>query len=463
MSRGKARSHATREPSTLDRQRHQEMVRWVFDWMRRTHGTQQLLVRCVQDFWRRRGDANYRCDHSLLSRILNPVSPHVPTAGRPKSMRILQAIMVVCTPCNDPNVVERATDEDSAWSSDEEQAFKIHRARLRQLRENGRASLFQSLHRMGEFAAVAQWMDDTPPADDRSATPDTLRRRACENVLLTLAALIDPGEQLCRLRDRLIAEAVAPEEARRLEEQQVRRIDAILAAVTPGVNMHAYGGAALFHCGQRERGMAMLLDAVTHSHDIQLRHDPHWETLLDLLETLLRHKDPEGEGWSLRAATIARDILAPNTSVVSGGRQLLTRAWQMVHAPHVREHWDKAMPGLVDQIENETTAASTDKPMTGSTDNTRNTKGASGDRTGGGAGGGTGGIKRLMLALAALLTLAVAAEVSAADANNGQRLTHTSGQQRMTVQTETATTELAIRGREALRPNPPPPPNDSQA
>lgn len=462
MPHGKARSHANREPSTLDRQRHQEMVRWVFDWMRRTHGTQQLLVRCVQDFWRRRGDANYRCDHSLLSRILNPVSPHVPTAGRPKSMRILQAIMVVCTPCNDPNVIEQATDEDSAWSSDEEQAFKIHRARLRQLRENGRSLLFQSLHRMGEFAAVAQRMDDTPPAGDRSAAPDTLRRRACENVLLTLAALVDPGEQLCRLRDRLIAEAVAPEEARRLEEQQVRRIDAILAAVTPGVNMNAYGGAALFHCGQRERGMAMLLDAVTHSHDIQLRHDPHWETLLDLLETLLRHKDPAGEDWSLRAATIARDILATKVSVAagggSGGRQFLTRAWQMVHAPHVREHWLHAMPGLVERIESETTAASTDKPATGSAANTRNTKGASGDRSG----DGTGGIKRMMMALAALLSLVLAAEVSAADADS-QRLTHTSGQQRMTVQSEMAITELAIRGREALRPSPPPPPNDSQA
>lgn len=475
MTAGNARQHH-RQPTAVEREQHQEMVRRVFDWMRRTQGTQQLLVRCIEGFWRRRGLAGYRCDHSLLSRILNPVAPHVPTLGRPKSMRILQAVLVICTPCDDPNVIECASDEDLQWSSDAEQAFKIHRARLRQLREVGRASLFQSLHRLGEFAAIACWMDDTPPPASGDAIGETLRRRACENVLLTLAALIDPGQELHRLRDRLIADGVAADEAARLEAQQVERVDAVLAATKPDVNLHGYGGAALFHCGQRERGMAMLLDAVAHGYDIQRRHDPHWETLLDLLDTCLRHNLADARAWSLRAAEIARltfakaeaSAAAPDSATASGGRQLLIRAWRMVDVPLVRAHWLAGVPGVVERIERDGSAADTSGPSTAD---------AKGGTRAGGASGGKAGrasaIKRLMVALTTLLTIGLGGDVrgddgrgaSAADGVGGINTVFLPATRATTSATTTgpASVQLSIRGREAHRPKPPPPPDSAEA
>ena len=73
-------------PTDQDLRRHHAMTRCVQQWMARTRATQQRLVQAIEDFWRRRGEPNYTCDHTLLSRILNPISPHIPTARRPKAM-----------------------------------------------------------------------------------------------------------------------------------------------------------------------------------------------------------------------------------------------------------------------------------------------------------------------------------------------------------------------------------------
>lgn len=345
-------------PTPQEIQRHQDMVRCVFDWMNRTQGTQQLLVRCIEEFWRRRGDATYHCDRSLLSRIINPVTPHIPTASRLKSMRILQATMIVCAPSHDPNVIASAEEQDAAWSSDEEQVFKIHRARLRQLREHGRESLFQSLHRIGEFCASARWMDDTTPSNELG---ETLRQRASENVLLALAALIDPGDAKTCLRARLEGDGVATADATRLEDQQVQRVRSILASHTPpGVNMNAYAGAVLFHCGLREEGMNTMLDAVAHSHDLARRHDPHWETLLDLLEKLLQDDDAQAGEWATRAARMAQAAVADDAK--PGAADLLRRAWQMVRVPIVREHWRHTLPGLIERLDTQDAPEMQDAP-----------------------------------------------------------------------------------------------------
>jgi hypothetical protein len=338
------RNTSSRNDGTVrpeDIHRHQAMVKLVFEWMSRTHGSQQLLVRCLTEFWQRRGQAEYRCDHSLLSRILNPVEPHVPTPNRPKSMQILQAAMVVCSRAGDPNVIGDPTDDDAAWSSDDEHAFKIHRVRLRQLRENSRGLLFESLHRIGEFFAAARGMDDKASSN---ALGETLRRRASENVLLALAAIVDPGREVVRLADRLRTEGVGDAEATRLEREQVARVELILAAnAPPSVNMKAYAGPILFHCGERARGMDMLLDAAAASHDFDQRHDPHWRTVLDLVERLLVAGDADAPAWSGRARGIAQAALSRG----EGYGRLLREAWHEVGVPTLREAWREAAAPLV--------------------------------------------------------------------------------------------------------------------
>ncbi|MCC7193401.1 MAG: hypothetical protein IT444_11525 [Phycisphaeraceae bacterium] len=329
---------------TEDIQRHQAMVKLVFEWMARTHASQQLLVRCIEEFWQRRGQADYRCDHSLLSRVLNPVDPHVPTPNRPRSMQILQAAMVVCARTSDPNVVNEATDDDAVWSSDDEQAFKIHRVRLRQLRENSRGSLFESLHRIGEFFAVARGLDDSRPSNTNG---ETLRCRASENVLLALAAVVDPGAEWTPLIDRLRHEGVADEEADRLVREQIARVEAILAAVQPSVNMNAYAGVVLFHSGQRQQGMERLMQAVAASHDFHLRHDPHWRTMFDLLERLLAAEDAEAVNWSRSVAAIAQTSMARE----GGYAQLLREAWREVEVPLLRRTWREQAAALVNALD----------------------------------------------------------------------------------------------------------------
>lgn len=412
-----------------DTQRHQAMVKLVFEWMARTHGSQQLLVRCIEEFWQRRGQKDYRCDHSLLSRIVNPVEPHVPTPNRPRSMQILQAAMIVCSRASDPNVVNEATDDDAAWSSDDEQAFKIHRVRLRQLRENSRGSLFESLHRIGEFFAVARGLDDVKPSN---ANGETLRRRASENVLLALAAVVDPGAEMVALGERLKKEGVADDEADRLTREQTARAEAILAASEPSVNMKAYAGVVLFHGGERQRGMERLLEAAAASHDFNLRHDPHWRTVLDLLERLNSTGDTDAAGWTRKAATIAGASLA----LGSGYARLLREAWREVEEPMLRQAWRELAAPLVAALDD---SAPAPKPATPSA-TTKRVK-----------------ARAIVPILAALLGLLGVGEMFATDAaafyaavNDDVMVSPAPGPERL----------AGVHGREASRPTDPPPPGD---
>ena len=331
-------------PSEHDHRRHQAMIRCVQQWTTRTRATQQRLVQAIEDFWQRRGESSYKCDHTLLSRILNPVHPHVPTARRPKAMRILQAAMVVCANTEDPNLIAPATDEDNSWAGDDEQSFKVHRARLRHLRENGRDSLFQALHRMGEFFAVARTMDDREPSNELG---ETLRQRACENVLMALGVVVDAGAAVTDLQERLAGEGVAADIAQRLAQQQIERIDRVLESINPpSVNMLAYGGAALFHCGQQERGMRLLMQAVERCEDISRRHDPHWQTLIELLDRLLEGGHADARRWSRQAAQIVVGFLNQREACVNQ-LKLFKQSWEAVHAPRVAEHWADAAPQAI--------------------------------------------------------------------------------------------------------------------
>jgi hypothetical protein len=340
--------------------RHAAMVQLVQQWTHRTRGTQQVLLRAIEEFWRRRGEPDYKCDHTLLSRVLNPVVPYVPTIARPKAMRIQQALMIVCAQPDNPNIIETAGDSDSQFVSDEEQAFKVHRARLRQLRDNAGANLFQSLHRIGEFFPAARGMDDT---QRDPATGETFRQRACENTLMSLAALVDGGSPVKALEARLIEEGVEPPHAAGLQRKQVDRVDSMLelfgGAAFPGVNIAAYGGAALFHCGQQERGVQLLLDSVAEAHDISLRHDPHWETVIELLERLLEADHAEAKRWSRQAMAIA----AGHHKNRERHWALLVRAWPFVKAPKLREHWTELDAALVNGLEGVTVVEPVKAPV----------------------------------------------------------------------------------------------------
>lgn len=325
-----------------DLARHQQMARTIYGWMARTRATQQALRGCIEEFWRRRGEARYVCDHTLLSRILNPVTPYVPSPARPKAMKILQAAMIICSAADDPNVIATSCDGDLAWSSDEEQAFKIHRARLRHLREQGRSPLHQALHRMGEFAATARWMDDAKSTNELG---ETYRARAAENVLMTLAAIVDPGPAMEPLSARLAAEGVDGAETARLIGEQVGRVDGMLELFPEmRVNLAAYGSIVLFYCDQQERGMQLLIQAVAAGHDQKLRHDPHWQTLLELLDRLLERHDAAAARWSKLAAAVAAKALR------SPAGALLKQAWSLVTAPHVAEHWKEIAPAVAAEL-----------------------------------------------------------------------------------------------------------------
>jgi hypothetical protein len=412
-------------PTAQELSRHESMIRCVGQWMLRKRATQQRLVSAIEEFWRRRGESDYVCDHTLLSRILNPVTPHVPTARRPKAMKIMQAAMIICSHEDDPNLIAPAMDEDGVWASDEEQAFKTHRARLRYLREQGRPDLFQSLHRLGEFVAVARSMD---PAPDEHG--ESFRTRACENTLMTLAAVIEPGDSLSHLSSRLIAQGIDRDTAVKLEQQQVERIDRMLDAAAPAtVNMHGYAGAALLFCGQAERGMQMLLSACERSSDVKLRHDPHWQTLLELLERLLTVGEVNAKRWSRQAAQIALETVRARGR--DGHLELLRQGWFAVAAPRVAEHWSDVAPEVLERL----TSQPGQGQGQGAVSQGRQAIPVAMPRTRRKA----LPLKMPLWLLVAMITLAAAAGASAGDDFD-------------------SSTAVAIRGREAQGPTPPPPP-----
>ncbi len=389
-----------------DRERHRVMVELVFDWMRRTHASQQRLVQAINEFWHRRGKRDYQCDHTLLSRILNPDRPHVPTPHRPRSMMILQAAMIVCARNDDPNLIAQANDEDRHWASDDEHLFKVHRARLRHLRNHQRQSLFTALSLVGEFVAAAASMSDLPVGQDES-----FRVRGVENTLMTLAALCDDGQSLRDVAERLREEGCDEVTATQTMQQQVARLERLLESLpTPSVNMNAYAGAGLFFCGQQERGMTLLLAAVERSEDLRQRHDPHWETLLELLNRLLIAKHAHAPRWTRQAAQLAQRALKH-----AGKAGLLRAAWNNLDAAEVRTLWSAIDANLVTMLDTAapTTPATPRKPA----------------------------ILRAVAAVGlALLALLGAPALSIAA-------------------TDDSDLRLAIRGREASSPTPPPPPS----
>ncbi|MBI1337159.1 MAG: hypothetical protein GC164_09375 [Phycisphaera sp.] len=337
----------TAEQATLaERERHQRVVKTVFEWLAKTHATQQKLVQLVEEHYHHKGDTTFHCDHAMLSRILNPVAPYIPTARRKRAVQILTALSVICSRPDDANLIQSLPDNDHLPLGDDEQAFVRHRARLRQVRERFIGSPYEALHFVGEFCAVASWMDDQEHSNDLG---ESLRQRAVENTLMTLASIVDSGAVIERLADRLERAGLSHEEAVEVERKQVERIERLLESLKqPGVNAEAYAGAALFFLDQNERGMTMLQNAVGKGVDAEHRHDMHWETLLDLLERLLKSDHADATRWTKQALQIAQRLLADRPSPAW---ELLHNAWYNVEAPHVRELWTDRDPNVTDALD----------------------------------------------------------------------------------------------------------------
>jgi hypothetical protein len=182
------------EPTAEDVRRHQAMVDMAFAWLARTNARQSKLVDLVTAHWRSRGEADFTCDHSMLSRMLHPDVPYIATPRRQQAMRIQEAIMTLCAQRHDVNVIEPAEGaaggEGLVWSSDDEHAFLANRARLRQVRERAAESLPAMLNLVGELLIHARALDDCQPSNEMG---ETYRQRGCENALMSLAAMLDRG------------------------------------------------------------------------------------------------------------------------------------------------------------------------------------------------------------------------------------------------------------------------------
>jgi hypothetical protein len=419
-SAGSAAVRRSVAPTENEFRRHQRMVRLAFDWMARTGGNQQKLVDLINDYWHARGDEQFDCDHTLLSRMLHPDAPYVATSRRLKAMQLQEALLTLCVQRHDVNVVQTAGDEELTWSSDDEHAFLAHRARLRQLREQGEACASAALNLLGELVVAVRGLDDRHPSNHQG---ETFRQRGAENLIMTLATLVDRGQAAGLLEHLQAAEGLAPPRADEIRRQQLSRLESTLAAVGQvTVNMHAYAGVAMFHLAQRERGMILLIDAVRRGQSSELRHDPHWETLLELLERLHKAQADDARKWSDQARAVAQAVLEDHDHPAR--RMLLVRAWARLQLPELTRHWSDADPSLVARVQRLVAADQPARPTAGPT------RAAS----------------RLLGAAVALLLSAAAAWTVAAPG---------------LLSSDDAAVAYNIRGREARGPSTPPPPPPS--
>jgi hypothetical protein len=327
--------------------RHQSMRKLALTWLAQTRSSQQKLVELVNRYWQAQGEPGFKCEHTLLSRMLHPSEPYVALAGRVKAMKIQEAILVICSGPSAPSVVETTPEPDEVWSSDEEHAFVAHRARLRSLRNREGLRPFQSLALVGELIANALGMDDTLWSNELG---ETLRQRATENALLTLAVIVDAHDVTRSLAQRTAQEdALSGDRANQIQEAQIARVRKMMGGVKdPTVGMMAYAGVVLFHAGKRDTGFGLLIEAVRKSCDIARRHDPHWETLLDLLDRLEEQKAPDAGRFMEQAAALFEETLSDPER--EKHRQLMVRAFAMVEAPCVNRALFATSPKLAAKL-----------------------------------------------------------------------------------------------------------------
>ncbi len=398
------------------------MRKLALSWLSQTRSSQQKLVELVNKYWQAQGEAGFKCEHTLLSRMLHPSEPYVALAGRLKAMRIQEAIMVICSGPTSPSVIETTPEPDEVWSSDEEHAFVAHRARLRSLRDREGLRPFQSLALVGELIANALGMDDTLPSNTLG---ETLRQRAAENALLTLAVIIDEQDVTRSLARRISDEdGLMADRAAQIQEAQITRVRKMMAGVKePTVGMMAYAGVVLFHTGKRETGFGLLIEAVRKSYDIAHRHDPNWETLLDLLDRLHAQQTPDAGKFMEQAAGLFEQTLSDPSR--EKHRQLMTRAFAMVEAPCVNRALHATAPKLAAKL----------YPNSGK---------AKGSSLG-------NAVVMLLLMLGSVVM-------------GGAMLSHAPSNDAMVAMSQDGATHAAVRGREAKGgpTNPPPPPPTDQ-
>ncbi len=327
--------------------RHQSMRKLALTWLAQTRASQQKLVELINKYWQAQGVPGFKCEHTLLSRMLHPTEPYLAMAGRAKAMKIQEAILVICSGPAAPSVIETAPEPDEVWATDEEHAFVAHRARLRSLRNREGLRPFQSLALLGELIANALGMDDSMPSN---AVGETFRQRAAENALMTLAVIVDEEDVTRSMAHRMASEdALDMERALQIQESQVARVRKVMSSVKePTVGMMAYAGIVLFHAGKRDTGFGLLIEAVRRSYDIALRHDPNWETLIEFLDRLEGQKATDADKFLEQAIALFDQTLSDPGR--EKHRQLMMRAFAMVEAPSVNKSLHECNPRLAAKV-----------------------------------------------------------------------------------------------------------------
>jgi hypothetical protein len=327
--------------------RHQSMRKLALTWLAQTRSSQQKLVELINKYWQAQGVQGFKCEHTLLSRMLHPSEPYLAMAGRAKAMKIQEAILVICSGPTTPSVIETAPEPDEVWASDEEHAFVAHRARLRSLRNREGLRPFQAVALMGELIANALGMDDSLPSN---AVGETFRQRAAENALMSLAVIVDEEDVTRSLAHRMASEdALDMERALQIQDAQVARVRKVMSSVKePTVGMMAYAGIVLFHSGKRDTGFGLLIEAVRRSYDIGLRHDPNWETLIEFLDRLEGQKAVDADKFLEQAVALFDQTLSDPER--EKHRQLMVRAFAMVEAPHVSKAIHACCPRMAAKL-----------------------------------------------------------------------------------------------------------------